>query len=53
MSLKAIQTPKEIASKLAHQIPEYVIQEREAGKGTTLSYISGATVIFLIRLLDI
>ena len=29
MSLKAIQTPKEIASKLAHQIPEYVIQERE------------------------
>ena len=49
MSLKAIQTPKEIASKLAHQIPEYVIQEREAGKGTTLSYISGATVIDILN----
>lgn len=49
MELKTLQTSSEIAEKLSQQIPEYVIQERDAGRGQTLSYISGATVIDILN----
>lgn len=49
MSLKTIQAPDFIAAKIAAPLPNYVIQEREAGKGQMLSYISGATVIDILN----
>lgn len=49
MELRTIKTPENITYKLSHRIPDYVIQEREAGKGQMLSYVSGATVIDILN----
>lgn len=49
MNLKALQAPDFVVAKIAAPLPDYVIQEREAGKGQTLSYISGATVIDILN----
>lgn len=49
MKLKTIQVPDKIVSKISAPLPEYVIQERDAGRGQTLSYISGATVIDILN----
>lgn len=47
--MKTINTPDFIKSKLSAEIPDYVIQERQAGGNQTLSYISGATVIDILN----
>lgn len=47
--MNIIQAPDFVVAKIAAPLPEYVIQEREAGKGQTLSYISGATVIDILN----
>ena len=49
MKLSKISVPHLITKNISAPIPEYVIQEREAGKGQTLSYISGATVIDILN----
>lgn len=49
MELNNIVVPEVILSKISAPLPEYVIQERDAGKGQTLSYISGATVIDILN----
>lgn len=49
MKLKTINTPIEVSKKLSRHIPEYVIQEREAGRGTVLSYVSGVTVTDILN----
>ena len=49
MSLKTIQAPEFVVAKIAAPLPDYVIQEREAGKGQMLSYLSGATVIDILN----
>lgn len=49
MILKTIQVPNNIVSKISAPLPEYVIQQREAGRGQMLSYISGATVIDILN----
>lgn len=49
MSLKIIPVPEVIVAKISAPLPDYVIQEREAGKGQMLSYISGATVIDILN----
>lgn len=47
--MNIIQAPEFVVAKIAAPLPDYVIQEREAGKGQTLSYISGATVIDILN----
>ena len=47
--LKTINTPDILISRLSAQIPDYVIQQRDAGKGQKLDYISGATVIDILN----
>lgn len=47
--MNIINTPDFIKSKLSAEIPDYVIQERQAGGNQTLSYISGATVIDILN----
>lgn len=47
--MNIIQAPDFVVAKIAAPLPDYVIQEREAGKGQTLSYISGATVIDILN----
>lgn len=49
MKLNTIQTPEIVKKKLSAQLPEYIIQERDAGRGQKLSYISGATVIDILN----
>lgn len=47
--MKLINTPDFIKSKISAELPDYVIQERQAGGNQTLSYISGATVIDILN----
>lgn len=49
MKLNTIQTPELIKKKVSAPLPEYIIQERDAGGGKKLSYISGATVIDILN----
>lgn len=47
----SLQLPKEIKEKIIAPIPSAIIKERDGGKGTVLSYISGSTVIDLLNAL--
>ena len=47
--MKTIQVPDFIKSKISAPLPDYIIQERDAGRGQTLSYLSGATVIDMLN----
>ena len=49
MKLSTIQTPELVKKKVSAPLPEYIIQERDAGKSKKLSYISGATVIDILN----
>ena len=49
MKLRTINTPDLIKKKVSAPLPEYIIQERDAGGGKKLSYISGATVIDILN----
>lgn len=49
MKLKTISTPELVKKKVSAELPEYIIQERDAGGGKKLSYISGATVIDILN----
>lgn len=49
MKLSKIEIPHLITKSITAPIPEYVIQQREAGRGTTLDYLSGATVIDILN----
>ena len=41
--------PKRIKDKITREIPRSLIKERDGGKGVTLSYISGSTVIDMLN----
>ena len=49
MKLSTIETPQLLTKSITAPIPEYVIQQRDAGRGQTLDYISGATVIDILN----
>lgn len=49
MKLRKIETPHLMTKIINAPIPEYVIQQREAGRGQTLDYISGSTVIDMLN----
>lgn len=49
MTFKKIDVSTDISSKLSKELPEYVIQEKEMGKGNSLSYVSGATVTDILN----
>lgn len=49
MTLKKIDVSTDITAKLAKELPEYVIQEKNMGKGSSLSYVSGATVTDILN----
>lgn len=49
MKLKTITVPERIQGRISNEIPEYVIQKRDAGRGQTLDYISGSTVIDMLN----
>lgn len=49
MKLSTIKTPQLLTKSITAPIPEYVIQQRDAGRGQTLDYISGATVIDILN----
>lgn len=49
MKLNTISTPELVKKKVSAELPEYIIQERDAGGGKKLSYISGATVIDILN----
>lgn len=47
--MKSIKIDDEITKKIKKKIPETLIQQRDGGKGTKLSYISGSTVIDMLN----
>lgn len=49
IELTAFGISSEIKNKIIRPIPESIIQERDAGRGSTLSYISGATVTDMLN----
>lgn len=49
MSVKSLQLPKEIKEKIIAPIPSGIIKERDGGRGVSLSYISGSTVIDMLN----
>ena len=49
MKLNTISVPERITARISNHIPEYVIQARDAGRGQTLDYISGSTVIDILN----
>lgn len=49
MKLRQITIPQNIKTLLSQGTPPSLIKEREAGKGKTLSYIAGATVIDMLN----
>lgn len=49
MKLSKIETPHLMAKTINAAIPDYVIQQREAGGNKTLDYISGSTVIDMLN----
>lgn len=46
---KSLEINTAVKEKLSRPIPQSVVLERDAGKGTTLSYISGNTVIDMLN----
>lgn len=50
MKLQKIETPHLMTKSLTAPIPEYVIQERDAGGGKKLSYLSGYTVTDMLNI---
>lgn len=49
MKLSKIEIPHLINKAITAPIPEYVIQQRDAGRGQTLDYLSGSTVIDMLN----
>lgn len=49
MKLSKIETPHLMTKIINAPIPDYVIQQRDAGRGQTLDYISGSTVIDMLN----
>ena len=49
MKLSKIEIPHLMTKAITAQIPEYVIQQRDAGRGQTLDYLSGSTVIDMLN----
>ena len=49
LELIAYGISKSIKDKIIAPIPESIIQERDAGRGTTLSYLSGSTVTDMLN----
>ena len=49
MKLSKIEVPHLITKAITAPIPEYVIQQRDAGRGQTLDYLSGSTVIDMLN----
>lgn len=49
MKLSKIEIPHLITKAITAPIPEYVIQQRDAGRGQTLDYLSGSTVIDMLN----
>ena len=49
MNLSKINIAHTIKKNITSNIPDYVIQQREAGKGNMLDYISGSTVIDILN----
>ena len=49
MKLNTINTPELVKKRVSAPLPEYVIQQRDAGRGQKLDYISGATVIDILN----
>jgi hypothetical protein len=49
MNLKTIPTPNKIKDRISARLPQQIIQQRDAGRNQTLSYISGSTVIDILN----
>ena len=49
MKLSKIEIPHLITKAITAPIPDYVIQQRDAGRGQTLDYLSGSTVIDMLN----
>ena len=49
MRLSKIEIPHLITKAITAPIPDYVIQQRDAGRGQTLDYLSGSTVIDMLN----
>lgn len=49
MQLNTIQTPAKVKERISARLPQQIIQQRDAGKGQRLSYISGSTVIDILN----
>ena len=49
MNLRTIPTPNKVTERISARLPQQIIQQRDAGKGQKLSYISGSTVIDILN----
>lgn len=49
MEMKSIKIDNKITEKITRPVPAYLIQERDAGRGKKLSYLSGSTIIDMLN----